>query len=236
MNGGSQPQNSTPVDIHAGDLPPDAPDGTGQIVGYVSCPENLVSKLIGKKGSVIQNLEAATGAKIQVEHQKPGDPKHVRIVAKTQEELDSTKRTIQQTLESDHPLGEVTKIVSCPHTMVGRIIGKSGQTILSLQQASQAKIVVDQDPERFPDGADRDVRIIGMAQSVDRAEKMVTELMNADPGVSAQSVIQKVCDHWCSGCVHAVNIFMIYCLYIASSSRRRCCFAASIVQPCGAPA
>jgi rRNA processing protein Krr1/Pno1 len=181
------------VDITAGDLPPDAPDGTGQIVGFVSCPESLVSKLIGKKGAVIQNLEATTGAKIQVEHQKPGDPKHVRIVAKTQEELDATKKTIQETLESDHPLGEITKVISCPHAMVGRIIGKAGQTILSLQQASQAKIIVDQDAERFPAGADRDVRIIGMPQSVDRAEKMVSELMNADPGVSAQSVIQKVC-------------------------------------------
>jgi rRNA processing protein Krr1/Pno1 len=211
LNGGSQPQTAAAVDIHAGDLPPDAPDGTGQIVGYVSCPGDLVSKLIGKKGSVIQNLEAATGAKIQVEHQKPGDPKHVRIVAKTQEDLEVTKKTIQETLESDYPLGEVTKIVPCPHSMVGRIIGKSGQTILSLQQASQAKIVVDQDPERFPDGADRDVRIIGMAQAVERAERMVTELMNADPGVSAQSVIQKVRDrtyplvaYWRNIAVHSV--------------------------------
>lgn len=192
LNGGAQPQQPMAVDINAGDLPPDAPDGTGQVVGFVSCPEALVSKLIGKKGSVIQNLEATTGAKIQVEHQKPGDPKHVRIVAKTQEELDATKKTIQETLESDHPLGEVTKVVQCPHSMVGRIIGKAGQTILSLQQASQAKIIVEQDPERFPAGADRDVRLVGMPQSVDRAEKMVTELMNAEPGVSAQSVIQKV--------------------------------------------
>lgn len=191
MNGAEAAQ-PTAVDITAGDLPEDQPDGTGAIVGFVSCPEALVSKLIGKKGAVIQNLEATTGAKIQVEHQKPGDPKHVRIVAKSQEELDSTKQTIKDTLESEHPLGEITKVVQCPHNMVGRIIGKAGQTILSLQQASQAKIIVDQDAERFPAGADRDVRIIGMAQSVDRAEKMVNELMQADPGVSAQTVIQKV--------------------------------------------
>ena len=188
----SQPEAAQmTVDISAGDLPVDAPDGSGQMVGFVSCPEQLVSKLIGKKGAVIQNLEATTGAKIQVEHQKPGDPKQVRIVAKNQEELDSTKKIIKDTLESDHPLGEVTKVISCPHSMVGRIIGKAGQTILSLQQASQAKIIVDQDAERFPAGADREVRVIGMPQSVDRAEKMVTELMHADPGVSAQSVIQK---------------------------------------------
>lgn len=205
-NGAPQQQVATPVDVTAGDLPPDAPDGTGQIVGYISCPDNLVSKLIGKKGSVIQNLEAATGAKIQIEHQKPGDPKLVRVVAKSQEVLDSTKRAIKDTLESDHALGEVTKVVSCPPTMVGRIIGKGGQTILSLQQASQAKIIVDQDPERYPAGADRDVRIMGMPLSVERAEKMVTELIHADPGVSAQSVVQKVRNR-CPPCSHGLTSF-----------------------------
>jgi rRNA processing protein Krr1/Pno1 len=195
MNGVGQPAEAAQVDISSGDLPPDAPDASGQFVGYVACPEALVSKLIGKKGAVIQTLETLTGARIQVEHQKVGDPKHVRIIAKTQEDLDKTKGTIKETLEAEHPLGEVTKIISCPHEMVGRIIGRAGQTILSLQQASQAKIVVDQDPERFPDGAPRDVRLIGMAHCVDRAEKMVVELMNAEPGVSAQSVIQKVCAH-----------------------------------------
>lgn len=192
MNGVGAPAEAAQVDISSGDLPPDAPDASGQFVGYVACPESLVSKLIGKKGAVIQTLETLTGAKIQVEHQKVGDPKHVRIVAKSQDDLDKTKSTIKETLEAEHPLGETTKIISCPHEMVGRIIGRAGQTILSLQQASQAKIVVDQDPERFPDGAPRDVRLIGMAHCVDRAEKMVVELMNAEPGVSAQSVIQKV--------------------------------------------
>jgi rRNA processing protein Krr1/Pno1 len=195
MNGVGPAADAAQVDISSGDLPPDAPDASGQFVGYVACPESLVSKLIGKKGAVIQTLETLTGAKIQVEHQKVGDPKHVRIVAKSQEDLDKTKSTIKETLEAEHPLGEVTKVISCPHEMVGRIIGRAGQTILSLQQASQAKIVVDQDPERFPDGAPRDVRLIGMAHCVDRAEKMVVELMNAEPGVSAQSVIQKVSLH-----------------------------------------
>ena len=200
MNGAGQASEPVAVDINAGDLPADSQDANGSFVGYVACPEALVSKLIGKKGLVIQTLETLTGAKIQVEHQKAGDPKHVRIVAKSQENLDKTKATIKDTLESEHPLGEVTKVISCPQAMVGRIIGRAGQTILSLQQASQAKIVVDQDPERFPEGTPRDVRLIGMAQCVERAEKMVVELMNAEPGVSAQSVIQKVRCFPCACC------------------------------------
>lgn len=116
----------------------------------------------------------------------------VRIIAKSAESLEATKALIQQTLESDQPPGEVTKIVSCPQNMVGRIIGRSGETIRSLQQASQAKIIVDQDPSRFPDGVPREIKMIGRGQCVERAEKMVSELMNAEAGVSAQSVIQKV--------------------------------------------
>ena len=174
------------------EMPPDSTNPQGEFVGYIACPEALVSKLIGKRGSVIQFLEQESGNKIQVEHDKPGDPKQVRIIAKSAEGLETTKNLIKQTLESEQPPGEVTELIMCPHAMVGRIIGRSGETIRSLQQASQAKIIVDQDPSRFPDGAPRELKIIGRAQCVDRAKKMVNELMTAEAGVSAQSVIQKV--------------------------------------------
>ena len=182
------------VDINAGDLPPDAPDGAGGVVGFVSCPESLVSKLIGKKGAVIQNLESTTGAKIQVEHQKPGDPKHVRIVAKSQEELDATKK--------DDP-GYPRVRSSARRAHKGDLRARTRWWVASSARPGRPSCLCSRRRKRrsslirmrsaFPAGADRDVRIIGMPQSVDRAEKMVTELMTAEPGISAQSVIQKVC-------------------------------------------
>jgi far upstream element-binding protein len=48
--------------------------------------------------------------------------------------------------------GEVEERVSCPSTLVGRIIGRGGETIRSLQGGSGAHILVDQN---YPEGADR---------------------------------------------------------------------------------
>ena len=72
---------------------------------------------------------------------------------------------------------------------MGRIIGRGGETIRALQQASQAHIVVDQN---YPEGQPRRVNITGRQDAVDRAAKMVQELISGEPG-SAQSIIQKVC-------------------------------------------
>ena len=58
----------------------------------------------------------------------------------------------------------------------------------ALQQASQAHIVVDQN---FPEGEMRKVNITGRLDSVERASKMVEELISGEPG-SAQAIIQKV--------------------------------------------
>lgn len=72
--------------------------------------------------------------------------------------------------------------------IVGRIIGRGGETIRALQQASQAHIVVDQN---YPEGQPRRVNISGRQDAVERAVKMVQELISGEPG-SAQSIIQKV--------------------------------------------
>jgi hypothetical protein len=58
----------------------------------------------------------------------------------------------------------------------------------ALQQASQAHIVVDQN---YPEGEPRKVNISGRVDSVERASKMVEELITGEPG-SAQAIIQKV--------------------------------------------
>lgn len=45
--------------------------------------------------------------------------------------------------------GEVSESIPCPAGIVGRIIGRGGETIRGLQQASQAHIVVNQVPPPF---------------------------------------------------------------------------------------
>ena len=56
--------------------------------------------------------------------------------------------------------GAVTQIVPCPPGLVGRVIGKGGETIRELQQRSGASIQIDQ---TVPRDCDRPISISGSA-------------------------------------------------------------------------
>jgi far upstream element-binding protein len=51
-----------------------------------------------------------------------------------------------------------THLVDCPPGLVGRVIGKGGETIKGLQAQSGAHITIDQN---FPDGIPRKISISG---------------------------------------------------------------------------
>lgn len=160
----------------------------GQVSEVLEVPKHLVGKLIGRAGATIQTLQQSTGTSIQIDHASGGDDKKVTVKG-TPEAVEKAKESIHQVLETEGPAeGEVNKMIPCPPGIVGRIIGRGGETIRSLQQASGAHIMVDQN---FPEGVDRQIQVSGKPDSVDRAEKMVIELINGEPG-SAQSVVQKV--------------------------------------------
>lgn len=64
-----------------------------------------------------------------------------------------------------------TALLECPKTMVGRVIGKAGETIKALQQYTGAMIQIDQstDPTR--------VTIAGSSQSLQLAISMVSDII-----------------------------------------------------------
>jgi far upstream element-binding protein len=68
--------------------------------------------------------------------------------------------------------------VDCPKPIVGRIIGKGGETINQLQQRSGTKMQVDQ--TSMPLGQPCKVMISGSPQNVALAVQMVNELINSN--------------------------------------------------------
>ncbi|CAD7697243.1 unnamed protein product [Ostreobium quekettii] len=179
--------------LPVGGVPTQVAPGTGiggDVTDTVNCPSMLVGRLIGRSGATIKQLQHDTNTKIQIDHQASGDMKKVSITGKSVEALEEAKQMIKGILEADGPSsapGEVSQTVDCLPGIVGRVIGRGGETIKALQSASGANIVVDQN---FPQGVPRKVKITGQPDAVDRAVKMVTELINGEPG-SAQKVIQK---------------------------------------------
>ncbi|KXZ45354.1 hypothetical protein GPECTOR_55g260 [Gonium pectorale] len=166
-------------------------DGSS-VTEVVMCPPDKVGRVIGRAGATIRDLEAGTGTRIQVDHKAAGE-KPVTISGK-REDVERAVKTVQDLIagttgtDASQPVaGEVQKTLECPAGIVGRVIGRGGETIRSLQQASGAHILVNQD---FPEGQPREIVITGTQDSVDRAHNMVTELIGG-ANVSTQTVIQR---------------------------------------------
>jgi far upstream element-binding protein len=147
-------------------------------------PGAMVGKLIGKGGETIRNLQLSTDTRIQVDHTGEGPNKRITISGYTQDHVQRAKDAVMAL-----DVEEAQRIVECPPNLVGRIIGRGGETIRALQSASEAHITVNQD---FPPDQNRQVVIQGGDQSIERAVLMVNELIHGEPG-SAQAVIQRIC-------------------------------------------
>lgn len=74
----------------------------------------------------------------------------------------------------------VTQEVDCPPMMVGRLIGKGGETIKSLESQNGAKIQIDQDTKK--------VSITGSAAAVANTLRAVNELLAAPSETQGESV------------------------------------------------
>jgi far upstream element-binding protein len=91
----------------------------------------MVGKLIGKSGETIKHVQNSTGTRIQIDHQLPGETKQVTISGSTADQVTACKTQVEQ-IVSDEPIaGDTTKSLDCPQGIVGRIIGRGGETIRS---------------------------------------------------------------------------------------------------------
>jgi far upstream element-binding protein len=156
----------------------------GGVTETMQVPAMLVGKLIGRGGETIRQLQATTGTHIQVDHSGVGPEKSITITGKSIEDVARAKAAIL-TVDSN----ETSQIIQCPPSVVGRIIGRGGETIRALQSASEARITVNQD---FPPDHPREVIINGKSDACERAALMINELIHGEPG-SAQAIIQRVC-------------------------------------------
>jgi len=81
--------------------------------------------------------------------------------------------------------GQVTVVVKCPQNMVGRVIGKGGETVKSLQQMCGAHVDINQN---FPQGEPREVIITGAPDKVRKGEEYVHQLIHGGADAAAALV------------------------------------------------
>lgn len=171
-------------------LPPVAAAAEPQMVeekGEVS--SMYVGRVIGKGGEMIRDLQARSGARIDVDQSVPPGQPRIITYRGTRETVDFAKHLVnllchEHVDEANLPLGQAKReVIAVPATSVGKIIGRGGEMIRELQSRSHAKIQIDHHGTAM--GVDnKSVTITGTEQSVTKAKEMVMFLV-ANPMMDA---------------------------------------------------
>ena len=166
-------------------LPVAAPVPAEPVVKELDCPGNQVGRIIGKGGETIKGMMAQSGAHIAMNQAIEGDVKKV-VITGHQACVDVAEALVTRLLQT--PVGASTidagflgpgqesRIIECPKNMVGRIIGKGGETIKGLQVHSGARVQVDQTV-----GDPCHVVIAGAPPSVHYAAEAVDAIIQGGP-------------------------------------------------------
>lgn len=159
----------------------EASEGNDIVTETSPIAQEKVGQVIGSKGAIIQDLQARTSCKIQVNQDFPaGEPRQV-VYTGTQAQVNAAKELVTLILEKGptaiHMLNGpvVTEVVECAQPLVGRVIGSGGCNIRDIQQRCSVKIQVHQD---FPENVPRQVEITGNAHAVAAAALCVRQILD----------------------------------------------------------
>ena len=154
-----------PTAIHENSL------GGGPVLEIViECPQSQVGKMIGPAGTTIKDLQAKSGAKIQIDQDFPdGVPRKIRVSG-TQTAVSTATQLISVIMEGPNsappssnsgyggynqqrPTGNTGygggsgQTIECAKSIVAKVIGKGGETIKSIQARSGAKVQIEQNQD-----------------------------------------------------------------------------------------
>eukprot|EP00977_Amphora_coffeiformis_P011812 scaffold2897_cov178-Amphora_coffeaeformis.AAC.17 len=168
--------------------PPEAqfdPDETVEEKGEISAV--IAGRVIGKGGEVIRDLQARSGASIDVDAAPSGNHRivtyrgHRRKVEFAKQLVDMISRGMS---DSDLPLGEASReVLIIPASATGKVIGRGGEMVREMQTRSQAKIDFDHAATaNRPD--QKQVVVTGTTAAVSKATEMIMFLV-ANPQIEA---------------------------------------------------
>lgn len=157
---------------------------TGEEDERLEFPIAVCGRIIGSKGHQISEVRSKSGAQVKIE--KLEEVCRVYLGGKP-DQVETAKKMINSLVEDKHPpparrterterpevrLTEAEETVDIPFSMVGRVIGKGGETVQRLQRESGAKIDVNNQLDPSP------VRLIGSPDAIIRAKYLLREILD----------------------------------------------------------
>lgn len=155
----------------------------GGVHEEVMCPNAAAGKVIGHGGETINSIQTKTGAHVRIQPSSevaPGAPRRVTINGAPGPVADAV-RIVEDIIRETEIKGgggaggggggnQVEFHLPVPQEMVGRVIGRGGETIRRLQDESGARIQVERDSNR--------VLIKGDPEKAQRAKELVLDIVN----------------------------------------------------------
>lgn len=152
-------------------------DSGGAVTDFLEYPLSLAGGLIGARGAHVNDVRQRSGARVQIE--KLEDRCRVQL-AGTAQQVERAKELVKILAEEQGGprRADAEELLEVPKAMVGRVIGKGGETIQRLQKDSGARLDVD-----ARDASPCCVRISGSRECVQRARYMINEVLERSDGL-----------------------------------------------------
>ena len=152
-------------------------------------PNDMVGKLIGKGGDTLKRIQYMSGARIQVDHtHTQGEQRQVTVSGQSQTSVDRAHQMAMEIIAPEVPAGDTAEDeVDCPVDMVGRIIGRRGETVRALQQVTKTQIRINQE---VPEGMPRKVIISGTPDRIHEAKEWLGRLIGDASNEPMQQLMQ----------------------------------------------
>lgn len=155
----------------------------------INVPNKIVGLIIGRGGEMINKLQVKTNARIQIAPDPPPERAHEDrqlTLTGTPEAVGNAKNIIERivsegkvpdSLNLTQGLSEYSCELMIPSPKVGLVIGKGGETIRSLQERANCKMVLIQDGI-YQNQDEKPLRITGDREKCEFAKTMVVDLLN----------------------------------------------------------
>mmetsp|Transcript_27952 Transcript_27952/g.54458 ORF Transcript_27952/g.54458 Transcript_27952/m.54458 type:complete len:497 (-) Transcript_27952:456-1946(-) len=173
------------------------------------CPQHLVGRVIGRGGETVRELQNKTGCTVSIDQNFPhGVPRKITVSGPSSL-IAAAKNMIHNVMEMGPVAlgdgirrpppstssysggapksfgGNADRIVKCEPHLVGKIIGRRGETVNELQARTGCKISIDQS---MPQGEPRNIQLFGTEDQCDKAQDLIRKIM-ANPFQSLGSLI-----------------------------------------------
>ncbi|ELU02506.1 hypothetical protein CAPTEDRAFT_171430 [Capitella teleta] len=144
-----------------------------QTIIEVKVPRDCVGAVIGSGGCVIKQIQEETGARVNFkdEGSQEGQERMV-IIRGTLTSAQQAEIMIRKIIADQPPV--LTEVIWVPQKLLGRIIGRNGDTIRQTSRAAKARIVIDRSEEMGP-GETKKITIRGTPTAIATAKDLIQE-------------------------------------------------------------